>query len=354
MYILENILGESNIKIKKSNYISIVTNKTELSRKILQCFYNYFSEKKVSIEEKVLIMNYFTGEKEHISAKYPIYIENSEIDFEVELGSKSILHQRILNYFKQKFPIEPVFTTLNTLLENFFLEEVSENFKNEFSIYSNYKIDFQCSLFNPSDLVKKINIKYLLDEKEQNLTEISNFEKIKLKLSMYELRDTIKNREKIYIFYYPERLLTTIEIKKLKLFLKELTTKSSTVILATNSKHLLGDNLQEINIISSGKLLNFENTDSLKNKYLENYPKLEEWNFIEKRLIYLLKNNIFENIEEIKVTNKLKNSIDEIFLESYEDIFISIFYLKEIGVNYNLDIIYDDNCVFSNYIKKNF
>lgn len=354
MYILENISGTSNIKIKKSNYISIITDKTELSRKILEGFYNYFSEKRLSSEEKVLITDYFTGEKEQISSKYPIYIENSEIDFEVELGSKSILHQRILGYFKQKFPIEPVFLTLNTLMDNFFLEDVSEKFKSEFTIYSNYKIDFEFSSFGPSDLIKKINIKYKLDEDEQNLNQISNFEKIKLKLSMYEIGDIIKNREKIYIFYYPERLLTISEIKKLKLFLKDLTIKSSTVILATNSKYLLGDNLEEINIIKDQKLLNFQKIDILRQKYLENYPKLEEWDYIEKRLVYLLKNNIFENFEDLRITNKLKNDIDEIFFKSYEDIFIAVFYLKQIGISYDLDITYDDRCVFSNYIKKNF
>ncbi|MGL5191203.1 MAG: hypothetical protein ACRC7S_16310 [Cetobacterium sp.] len=354
MYILENILGTPNIKIKKSNYISIITDKTELSRKILESFYNYFSEKRLSSEEKVLIINYFTGEKEQTSSKYPIYIENSEIDFEIELGSKSILHQRILGYFKQKFPIEPVFLTLNTLMDNFFLEEVSEKFKSEFTIYSNYKIDFEFSSFSPNDLIKKINIKYKLDENEYNLNEISNFEKIKLKLSMYESQDLVKNREKIFIFYYPERLLTTYEIKKLKLFLRELITKSSTIILATNSKYLLGDSLEEINIIKNQKLLNFQKIDILKQKYLENYPKLEEWDFIEQRLVYLLKNNIFENLEDLRITNKLKNDIDEIFLKSYEDIFIAVFYLKEIGISYNLDITYDESCVFSNYIKKNF
>ncbi|MDX8337264.1 hypothetical protein, partial [Candidatus Cetobacterium colombiensis] len=109
-----------------------------------------------------------------------------------------------------------------------------------------------------------------------------------------------------------------------------------------------------INFIQNGKLLNFDKNDILKEKYLENYPKLEEWSFIEKRLLYLIKNYILENFEEIKITNKLKNEIDEIYLKSYEDIFIIIFYLKELGILYSLDLIYDEHCVFSNYINKNF
>lgn len=354
MYILENILRAPNLKIKKSNYISIVTDNIETSREILIGFYNYFSEKKVPFEEKVSVLNYFTGDKEQISSKYPIYIENSEIDSEIELGSKTFLYGRVLAYFKEKFPIEPVFFTLNSLMENFFLEEIFENFKKEFSLYSKYSIEFEAIPFTPSDLIKKLDVKYSLNGEKQTLKQISNYEKIKLKLSMYEIKEVIENREKIYIFYYPERLLTVFEIKQLKIFLEELVVNGSTVLLATNSKFLLGNNLESINLIQKGKLLNFEKEVILKEMYLENYPKLEEWNFIEKRLVYLIRHYILENFQEIKITNKLKNEIDEIFLKSYEDIFIIVFYLEEIKIPYQLDLIYDENCVFSNYINKNF
>lgn len=354
MYILENILQAPNLKIKKSNYISVVTDNIQTSIEILIGFYNYFSEKKVPLEQKVLVLDYLTGEKEQISSKYPIYIGSSEIDSEVELGSKTFLYSRILGYFKEKFPIEPVFLTLNSLMENFFLEDVFENFKKEFSLYSKYSIEFQSNPFTPSDLIKKLDIKYSLNNENKNLNEISNYEKIKLKLSMYEIKEIIGNREKIYIFNYPESLLTSFEIKQLKKFLEELAANGDVVLLATNSKFLLGNNLDSINFIKDGKLLNFDKNDILKEKYLENYPKLEEWSFIEKRLLYLIKNYILENFEEIKITNKLKNEIDEIYLKSYEDIFIIIFYLKEMGIIYSLDLIYDEHCVFSNYINKNF
>lgn len=354
MYILENIIQIPNIKIKKSNYISITTNNIEISKEIVREFYNYFSEKKSIGEQKVLITDYLTGEKEQVSSKYPIYIEDSEISSEVELGSKTFLYQRILAYFKEKFPIEPVFLTLNSLMDNFFLEEVSEKFKKEFSLYSKYSMEFQCNPFLPSDLMKKLEIKYTLDSKEQNLNQISNYEKIKLKLSMYEIKENVEKKEKIYIFYYPERLLTTNEIKKLKLFLEELIIKNGIILVTTNSKYLLGNNMDSINIIQNGKLLNFEKVEKLKERYLDNYPKLQEWDFIEKRLVYLIKNCILENFQDMKITNKLKNDIDEVFLKSYEDIFITVFYLKEIGISYHLDIDYDNNCVFSNYINKNF
>lgn len=80
MYILENILQAPNLKIKKSNYISVVTDNIQTSIEILIEFYNYFSEKKVPLEQKVLVLDYLTGEKEQISSKYPIYIGSSEID----------------------------------------------------------------------------------------------------------------------------------------------------------------------------------------------------------------------------------------------------------------------------------
>lgn len=148
--------------------------------------------------------------------------------------------------------------------------------------------------------------------------------------------------------------MTTIEVRELKLFLKKLLTNNSIVIVATNSKYLIGDNIDDVNIIYHKKLLNFEKVDELKEKYLQNYPKLQEWKFIEKRLIYLIKNYILENFQNIQITNKITDDINKIVLNSYEDIFIIIFYLKEIGISYLLDINYDNECVFSNYLNKNF
>lgn len=190
-------------------------------------------------------------------------------------------------------------------------------------MYSKYPIEFQSNPFTPSDLIKKLDIKYSLNNENKNLNEISNYEKIKLKLSMYEIKEIIGNKEKIYIFNYPESLLTSFEIKQLKKLLEELSTNGDVVLVATNSKFLLGNNLDSINFIQDGKLLNFDKNDVLKEKYLENYPKLEEWSFIEKRLLYLIKNYILENFEEI-------------------------------GIPYELDLIYDEHCVFFNYINKNF
>lgn len=200
MYILENMFQLSDIKIKKSNYISIISDDINISRDILMSFYNYFSEKKNLENKKILIMDYYTGEKIKKTSKYPIYIENSEINSEVELGSKTILYQRILKYFKEKFPIEPTFLTLNSLIENFFLEDIFEQFKKEFSLYSKYSLEFDCKPFTPNDIIKKLDVKYTLDLNKQDINYIPNFEKIKLKLSMYEMNEIIGNKEKIYIF----------------------------------------------------------------------------------------------------------------------------------------------------------
>lgn len=152
MYILEDESKILSIQIKKSNYISIVSDDSNFSKKLLEGFYYYFSEKKLINEEKILIYNYHTGEKEQKSSKFPIYIEDHDIDFEVELGSKTVLYQRLLKYLKEKFPIEPVFITLNSLVNNFFLEDDFEKFKENLSLYSKYSIKFQCSPFSPMDI----------------------------------------------------------------------------------------------------------------------------------------------------------------------------------------------------------
>ena len=354
LYRIENFEQEKNILIKKSKYISLFSDKTEISRKICEGFYNYFSDKKNMSDKKIIINNNETGEKEQISSKYPIYLYDNDIELEAELGSKTVMYQRIVEYLKEKYPIEPVFLTLNSLMESFFLEETSENLKKDFTTYSEYNMDFDFKDFTTSDLMKKIEVKYLLNSEVKPLEEISNFEKLKLKLSLYEVKNKIEEREKLYIFYYPERLLSIEEIKKLKKLLERLIENNGIVVVATNSKYLLGDTLDSINIIKDKKLLNFEKNDELRELFLENYPELKEWTYIENRLVYFIKNYLVLDGEKLKITNKRKNDLEELFLQSYEDIFILVFYLKNINMSYELDIDYNENCVFSNYINKNF
>lgn len=354
MYRIENLEHDRIVLLKKSNYISIIADEVVFSNKICEAIYDYYSNKKGTGDKKVMINNSETGEREQISSKFPIFISDNNLDSEVELGVKTVMYQRVLDYLKEKYPIEPVFLTLNTIMESFFLEEVTENFKKEFSIHSDYNLEFEFKDFSPVEIAKKIEVKYFLDSKEQPIDEISNYEKLKLEVSLHEIKEKIETREKIYIFYYPERLLSISEIKRLKIFLSSLIQDKNIIVVATNSKYLLGDTLDSINIFKNKKLLSFEKDEELGSIFLENYPVLKEWSYIRNRLLFLIKNYFIENYEDIRITNKIKNDIDELYLQSFEDIFIFVFYLKQLGLEYGLDIDYDETSVFSNYIKKYF
>lgn len=352
MYILEEMENLSRIEIKKSNYISIFSDDMKILQEICDSFYLYFSEKRVISDKKIRILDYRTGEKEKISSKFPIYLSDNSIEEEVEMGSKTILYKRILDFMKEQFPMEPAFSTLNIILDNFLQEEITESLKKDISRYSEYKVDFKIAEFTPNDFIKKIELRYFSCENEIDFKEISNLEKLKIKISIYENSKIIGEREKIYIFYLPENNLSLAEIKSLKKFLLELSERA-TVIVATNSKYLLADELSGINIIKEAKLINRIEEDKLKKEFIQNYPTLPEWTAIERKLLYLIKNYLLENLDNLRVTNKLKNEMDEISLSSLEDIFILLFYAKLLNLEAILDLEYDNHCVFSNYLEKN-
>ncbi len=350
MYSINDISQETTLLLKKANYISIIDDNNIYSKELLINIYNYFSEQ----DKKIIILNYLTGEKEQLSSKYPILISDYEIESDIALGTKTLLYKRLLSFFKEKFPIEPTFSTLNLLIDDFLEEEAFKTLKKELTIHSDISLKFKFNEFTPNDLIKKMEINCIVGDEEKKFYDIPYLERLKFKLSLHTTLENSLNREFIYLFYYPERLLSTADIKELKRFLNNLIKNNGVVIVTTTSKHLLGDSLDEINIIQNKKLLNFQKSYELEKSYLMSYPEIKEWNFIGERLLYLVKNYLLENIHDIKITNKSKNDIDEIFLKSYEDIFILVFYLEKIGLNYKLDLDYNDSCVFSNYIKKNF
>lgn len=216
MYCIENYKSIEKLYIKKSDYSVLVGEDTIFLKEACEAIYSYFNEKKISNEKKLYITNSETGEKEKVSSVEVIYLEDNNLDIEIQLGSKTILYSRLLNFFKEKLPLEPSLITLNSILDDFSLDNVSEELQREFSKYSNNKIEFKFEEFTAADIVKKTIFNFYEGYEERKYEYISLMEKLKIKLSIFDILD--ENIEKIYLFYYPENNFSISEIRELSFF----------------------------------------------------------------------------------------------------------------------------------------
>lgn len=352
---INNFRNISFLQFKNRNYTVLTGDDEILLKNICDSIYFYFSEKKISKADKSLddsklnIVNYFSRKKEPIASKQCIYLSKENIDIEFELGSKSELYSRLNNFFKEKLPTEPLLITINNLIKDLAIEEVTENLSNEITRYSDFKLRFSFGELTSSDLVKKINIEIYKEDEEILLNNLNTFEKLKLNLGILE-KENIK--DKIFIFLFPERSLSLRELKELKNFLKNLSVNNQ-VIVATFSKYLFDfSSLDMINIYQENKLKNFLLEDEILDKLEENYPILEVKENINNKLKFVLGTYLGDIFYKNIISNKpiLENNIN--FIENYEHIFLLLFYLKLSNIKYQKNIEYDKSSPFSNYIEK--
>lgn len=357
MYLIENYRMIEKLKIKKNNYIVLTGDDTLYLKDICLAFYSYFENKKITKEnkeineKKLYITNFFTGEKEQVSSKKIIFIENNFLEEELELGSKTLLYSLLNEYFKEKIPIEPSLRTLNNLLSDFSEEEIFEELENKISKFSNYNFNFIFKEFTANDIIKKIDIIFMNNNKKHEVYMISNLDKLKLKLSIYDKEN--EEFEKIYIFYLPENNLSVKEQKDLKIFLKEIS-KKATVIVATTSKYLYDSNFDSLNIIIDKKLKNILKENEFLEEILLEYPLEKEKNDFKFKMNYLIKNYINDIIYGSIITNKDNLREESVFFSSEEDIFLLIYFLKHSNIAYKTDLEFTKESVFSNYIRNNF
>ena len=357
MYLIENYRAIERIKIKKHNYIVLTGDDTLFLKDICFAFYDYFESKKIIKEnkdineKKLYITNFLTGEKEQISSQRAIFIKNNDLQDELELGSKTILHSLLSAYFKEKMPIEPSLRTFNTLLSNFSEEEIFEKLEKELSKFSEYKFDFTFKEFTPNDIIKKIEVNFIRSEVEYQSFSISNLDKLKLKLSLYDKEE--ESLEKIYIFYLPENDLSVKEQRELKIFFDELS-KNSTVIVATTSKYLFDLSFDSLNIIIDKKLKNNLKAEEFLEKMALEYPLEKTKEKFKVKMNHLIKSYINDIISGSIITNKRDIIEDSIFFSSDEEIFLLLYFLKKSDIKYKTDFNFLDETVFSNYIKNNF
>lgn len=329
--------------MKLGNYITITGDNEKILEDICSGVYNYYSGKK---GEEIKIRNYYTKKDEQISSKHCIYINETNLENEIELGSKTYFHSKLNRLFKEKIPIEPTLITINSLIQDLELEESTQSLTSEISKFSDYKIKIIFDKLTSTDFIKKAKITL---ENKEIIESLDYFEKFKIYLGI--LDENILNKEKIYIFLFPEKNIPINKLKNLKEFLFELAINNQ-VIVATFSKYLMDfQNFNTINIYMDNKLKNILLEEELLNEFENNYPISLDKSEIKQKLSFVLEKYLWEIFFCNKISNKIYSK-DSIYISSYEVIFLLLFFLKLSNIPYSKEIEYNSKSPFSNYIKE--
>lgn len=333
------------ILIKNRNYMVLTGDNEVFLKNICESLNNYFSKKGKILKDKdkVEVFNYYSKIKESISSKNVIFLDEERLESEFEIGSKSNLYTKLNAYFKENISIEPTLITINSLIEELNIEEGTMKLVENISKYSNKKIELSFLKLTATDFIKKIEIK--CDE------ELDSFERLKLYLGILE--EEQENKEKIYIFVFPERNIPPSKLKDVKKFFQLLSEKNK-VILTTFSKEFINfRELDSINIYIKNQLCNTLLEEEILKILEENYPLFSNREEIERKLKYVLQHFLFEALSYKKITNLIEYDEDSIFIQDYEMIFLLLFYLKLSNIPYFKNINYNTLSPFSNYIEKN-
>lgn len=333
------------ILIKNRNYMVLTGDNEVFLKNICESLNNYFNKKGKILKDKdkVEVFNYYSKIKESISSKNVIFLDEERLESEFEIGSKSNLYTKLNAYFKENISIEPTLITINSLIEELNIEEGTMKLVENISKYSNKKIELSFLKLTATDFIKKIEIK--CDE------ELDSFERLKLYLGILE--EEQENKEKIYIFVFPERNIPPSKLKDVKKFFQLLSEKNK-VILTTFSKEFINfRELDSINIYIKNQLCNTLLEEEILKILEENYPLFSNREEIERKLKYVLQHFLFEALSYKKITNLIEYDEDSIFIQDYEMIFLLLFYLKLSNIPYFKNINYNTLSPFSNYIEKN-
>lgn len=333
------------ILIKNRNYMVLTGDNDVFLKNICESLNNYFNKKGKILKDKdkVEVFNYYSKIKESISSKNVIFLDGERLESEFEIGSKSNLYAKLNAYFKENISIEPTLITINSLIEELNIEEGTMKLVENISKYSNKKIELSFLKLTATDFIKKIEIK--CDE------ELDSFERLKLYLGILE--EEQENKEKIYIFVFPERNIPPSKLKDVKKFFQLLSEKNK-VILTTFSKEFINfRELDSINIYIKNQLCNTLLEEEILKILEENYPLFSNREEIERKLKYVLQHFLFEALSYKKITNLIEYDEDSIFIQDYEMIFLLLFYLKLSNIPYFKNINYNTLSPFSNYIEKN-
>lgn len=336
---------KDEILIKNRNYIILTGDNEVFLKNICENLNNYFNKKGKILKDKdkVEVFNYYSKIKESISSKNVIFLDEERLESEFEIGSKSSLYAKLNDYFKENIPIEPTLITINSLIEELNIEEGTMKLVENISKYSDKKFELSFLKLTASDFIKKIEIK--CDE------VLDSFERLKLYLGILEKEE--ENKEKIYIFVFPERNIPPSKLKDVKKFFQLLSEKNK-VILTTFCKEFLNfTELDNINIYIKNQLSNTLLEEEILKILEENYPLFSTREEIEKKLKYVLRNFLFEALSYKKITNLIEYEEENIFIQDYEMIFLLLSYLKLSNIPYFKNINYNNLSPFSNYIEKN-
>lgn len=356
---IENFRSINKILLKNRNYNVLTGDNEVLLVDICEALDMYYNKKRKSKVDKelndnnLMIYNYFSKEKEKISSRCVIYVGRENLEEELQLGSKTLLNNIFNKLLKIILVTEPLLITANSLLKELNLSEAVSELNENISKYSDVKFEISVKELTASDIIKKMEIHPVYQNEYLYMKSMSEFEKLKLQTGIIEQSVDVDGKDKIYIFAFPENRIALRDMPKLRNFLLELA-KYNKVIVATFSEYLFDfSSLDNINIYIDSKLVNLCSEDEIIDEIYENYPVLKPKNEINNLLSFTLKNYLSDILLGKTITNKFSYKSENIFIENYEFIFLLLYYLKKLKVAYKVDLYYDSNSPFSNYIEDN-
>lgn len=351
---IRNYRQIEKILIKKRHYTTISGDDIRGLKEIGKGILSYFNNKNKSTldkyfgKEKVEVYNFIHGTLVNTSKHKAIFIENIDIDEYLSLGTKSLLNEKLLKVISESLGNEPTFITLNHVIEDLGYDEKILEFKDELSEYSKYQIKFSGRPLTAKDIIKKFDIEILMDDERILPYLVEPYEKLMLVLGM-EKEGILFEETLLFICFFPENYLSKDELIKLK---KKIVDDDIEAILITNSQYLIDfTRIDSINIISNHKLDNLKSEEEIVDFLFEIYPVYLEKKEIKMRLESTLRRFLISvNIEKYITNNYL--GVKGVFIENFECIFILYNYFLVNGINIQLEVVFEENNCFSNYLKE--
>lgn len=247
------------------------------------------------------------------SNKYVAYIyDNSTLDGEHKLAASSLLSKKVLRESTQSLESEPYINSINVLVEDLL------------SVL-NLELPLTNNKFDLKAFIKLLE--FSVDE-EQNY--LYNRLRIVLPKVIQEMMDLAK-REIILIYLYPESGLSSNEQIEYRKFLDTLPLKK---FILTSSPHFIATNLFENNWIVKGEQIITEKL--IEDMYWEcplNYSKEDITNSLFKIFKYYL--------PKLETNPRITNhELCDIILFDPLDIYTLVFFLKNHGFSYDIDLEY--------------
>lgn len=253
------------------------------------------------------------------------------IEDEVKLTSNSKLLLGIKNEIDNISGLEPIFLTINTLIDDL-TDECFDNLSENISIYLDKKLKIK---FNPLDSKLIAKQSYFEDSNGDVLSSYSSNLSNKLfYMGVLEQLNYEANENRMYIFNMPEIGLTQEEKVKFKSVIDSIRKNHMVIVASDDFEFMDLDNIENINYLGSNQFI----YEDIRAWYELNYPLEFRRDVFDFKFKWVIKNS-WHKILSRPIISNYKSLDSDLCVEDSEMIFILLTYMR---MN-NLDFIHDLN-----------